>query len=337
MFSIIIFPAALKLKPLYFNETSAIKKTKLKYQIDGLIHKLTNGNEIFDFEIYFPEIFHLGNGFDVCIANPPYLSNKEVDKQAKALYKKIFNISDDLYNYFFLRSFNILRQNGVIAFITSDTYLTIGSKKNLRELFQKNRVIEIIKTQNVFEDPMVEPAIFIGRKLKTTNIDYNMIFKDARRSFQSPETYQVSIQTYRNAPGRVFFPPTDFNMKVYNMYSKDIKHLLNKYWNMISTSKNIAKNKEELDAYRKKLKPGDITLLGLITDGGVGLQTGDNGQFVGVLDGTEYATRIRETRPVKLLKAISKYKIMECRGIDSKSDAINFLNNKRKGISGNFS
>ncbi|MDE0405905.1 MAG: hypothetical protein OXI53_11425 [Nitrospira sp.] len=62
------------LKPLYFNETSAVKKQKHKKQIDDLISHMTNGHRDFDFEVYFSEVFHGEKGFDVVLGNPPYVA-----------------------------------------------------------------------------------------------------------------------------------------------------------------------------------------------------------------------------------------------------------------------
>ncbi len=62
------------LKPLYFNEISAVKKQKHKKQIDDLISQMTNGHKDFDFEVYFSEVFHEKKGFDVVLGNPPYVA-----------------------------------------------------------------------------------------------------------------------------------------------------------------------------------------------------------------------------------------------------------------------
>jgi hypothetical protein len=66
-----------------------------------------------------------------------------------------------------------------------------------------------------------------------------------------------------------------------------------------------------LKKYRDGLKPGDVTLLGLITDGGQGLATANNGKYVGVLSTTKEATRIRETRVNKFFEFVEKHKISE--------------------------
>lgn len=113
----------------------------------------------------FSEIFNDDNpGFDIIIGNPPYVSTKGITREQKNIYKDIYGINDDLYNYFFLKSYNLLKDEGVLSFITSDTYLTINTKINLRELFEKNRIIELNKVNNVFKDPMVSPAIILIKK-----------------------------------------------------------------------------------------------------------------------------------------------------------------------------
>ncbi|MGC8651575.1 MAG: Eco57I restriction-modification methylase domain-containing protein, partial [Minisyncoccia bacterium] len=74
-----------KLKPSYFNETNPVKKQELKREIDKLIFEITNGHKEFDFEVYFSEVFHQKGGFDIVIANPPYVSTKGVKED----YKKV--------------------------------------------------------------------------------------------------------------------------------------------------------------------------------------------------------------------------------------------------------
>lgn len=90
------------LKPQYFGESDATKKAALKSQIDGLIRKLTEGKQTFDFEIYFSEVFHKDHGFDVVIANPPYvlLQDENYDPELRLIYKKKFVVASykiDLY------------------------------------------------------------------------------------------------------------------------------------------------------------------------------------------------------------------------------------------------
>jgi hypothetical protein len=124
----------------------------------------------------------------------------------------------------------------------------------------------------------------------------------------------------------VFFIPTEFNLKIYEKLGKKVKELLDRWWSFISDSKKINKYKEYLDDYRNSLKPGDITLLGLITEGGVGIQTGDNGRYIGVLKGTKWAEKVRKERPEKLWNFIKTKKPKELSNLKSKKDVEEYLN-----------
>lgn len=69
------------LKPLYFDEVDKKKKDTYRQEIDDLIHKLTDGKTIFDFEIYFSEVFHKKQGFDVAIATHHTFSPERARKR----------------------------------------------------------------------------------------------------------------------------------------------------------------------------------------------------------------------------------------------------------------
>ncbi|MHB8278812.1 MAG: Eco57I restriction-modification methylase domain-containing protein [Candidatus Humimicrobiaceae bacterium] len=316
-----------KNKITLINEVNPSRKKQQKDEIENLIFKISKGHKEFDFKVYFSEIFHQNNGFDIVIANPPYISNKGIDKKILEEYEKIYNISDDLYNYFFQKAFLILKEKGIVTFISSDTYLTIQSKINLRKLFQENKIIELIKTENVFEEPLVEPAIIIIKKEDNTRNNYNFIFKDAKNDFIKPEIYKSDISIYRNSPNKVFFPPTQINMKIYDKYNKEICKLMTKWWRYISTSKKISKYEDILDEYRLNLRPGDFTLLGLVTEGGQGLATANNGKFIGVIETSREAENIKNLRGNKFFEAISTNKIEEFKQSKSLQDANKHLNN----------
>ena len=285
----------------------------------------------FVWELEFSEIFKGDNpGFDIVIGNPPYVSTKGITNEQKAIYKKIYGINDDLYNYFFLKSYNLLKDNGVLSFITSNTYLTINSKINLRKLFQDNKILEIMKVDNVFDSAKVDPAIITFKKEDMSNKQYTFLFKNAIESFNHPETYEIDIDVYRNATFNVFFLPTEVNMQSYGKFNNEVNSLIDNWFDKIKTSKRIEKYSNELNNYRNSLKEGDITLLGLITEGGQGLATANNGKFVGVLEGTKNASKILESRPKKLFRAIDENNISEFSFIKSTNDALNFLNTKNE-------
>lgn len=282
-------------------------------------YKINSKAEWFD-----PEwMFGVKNGFDIVLGNPPYISTKGVDKDFKEILNKNYGFSDDTYNHFYFRGIELLKYNGILAYISSKTFWTIQTKKNLRELLLKNSILQIFDTANPFASAMVDTCVTIVQK-QTPNKNHLITFLDGRKNLVDPACYTVLQNIYSTAPNKVFFIPADHNMKVYEQLGKKVNELLNQWWDSISTSKNIEKNKNKLEEYRKNLKPGDITLLGLITEGGQGLATANNGKYIGVLECTKWAEKVKEERPEKLL-LVSEF--CNKQNIKNKNDAQKFLNN----------
>lgn len=75
-----------RLKPHYFAATDPAEKNRLRAEIDRLIDQLTAGQKVFDFEVYFSEVFHQKGGFDVVIGNPPWEKVKPQDPEFFKLY-----------------------------------------------------------------------------------------------------------------------------------------------------------------------------------------------------------------------------------------------------------
>lgn len=258
---------------------------------------------------FFDSFFMFGvHKFDAVIGNPPYVGTKKRSAGDKKALENEFGFADDLYNHFFFKGINLLKEGGSLAYITSKTFWTIQSKKNLRDLLLSNTVNYIFDTANPFESAMVDTAITsVTKNPPYTN---NTIkFLDGSKNLMTPVLFEVEQSTYINTQNTVIFKPTKQNLKIYELYGQKIKELNNMWWDKISTSRKIEQNKKELNEYRSNLKPGDITLLGCLTDGGVGLQTGNNGNYIAVRKSTKWAENILKTRPKKLKNAISKYNI----------------------------
>lgn len=318
-----------KLEDLYFNETNLKRKIELKKLLDEKIKQQLSTaiksyeiNINFDFKIYFPGVFKRNKGFDIVIANPPYISTKGVEDEYKKSLLKIYKFADDTYNHFYFKGLDILKDNGFLCYISSKTFWTIQTKKNLRNLLLKYKIVKFVDTANPFESAMVDTCISIIKK-QPADDDSIISFEDARKDINKPDIYEARQNIYVRAPNKVFFIPTPYNLKIYERLGRIVNELLNQWWDKISTSKNIEKNKKLLEEYRKTLKPGDITLLGLITEGGQGLATANNGKYIGVLEGTRWADNVRRQRPEKLLLA---EEFCKKNGIKSKQDAEKYLN-----------
>jgi hypothetical protein len=216
----------------------------------------------------------------------------------------------------------LLKEHGVLSFITSKTFWTIQTKKNLRTLILKNKLLQLFDTANPFKAVMVDTCVILVQKVQDSSTEYSFTYLDGTKNLSKPSLQTGNITYYRNSPNQVFFPITELNLRIYERYGKKVNELLNNWWDKISTSKNIEKNKKELEKYRASLQSGDITLLGLITEGGQGLATANNGKYIGVLEGTKWAENIKKQRPEKLLLAT---RFCSENQINNKSDAIRFL------------
>lgn len=167
------------LKVDFFNETNAVKKRQLKNRIDVEItaafasSKKSLGCDVsFDFEIYFSEVFHKRQGFDVVIANPPYIFAREsakkgmTDADKKFFYAnyKLAEYQVNLYPLFVEKGTRILRPHGALCFITPNNWLTINTNKGMRKfILEKSDVVIVNFFARVFESADVDSAIVVFR------------------------------------------------------------------------------------------------------------------------------------------------------------------------------
>lgn len=145
LFNDTLFRQLEELKPQFFNETKKSEKRRLKKQIDATIKELTKDGT-FDFEIYFSEVFHEKGGFDIVIANPPYVGekgHKELFEPIKKYSLKEFYLGKmDLFYFFFHLALNILKSNGCCAFITTNYYITALGARKLRADFKHRATLD---------------------------------------------------------------------------------------------------------------------------------------------------------------------------------------------------
>jgi hypothetical protein len=170
-----------ELKPKFFNESDRAKKAQFKQRIEELIHKLTKGREVFDFEIYFSEVFHAKGGFDVVIGNPPYVRQEEI-KDLKPLLKpryECFTGTADLFIYFYERGIKLLHDGGQFAFITSNKWYRSGYGEKLRDWLARNTQIhELIDFGDapVFE-AIAYPTIVLLERIKKSKANPDSTFR----------------------------------------------------------------------------------------------------------------------------------------------------------------
>lgn len=174
-----------KLKREYFKVKDAKKRKSLEDQIartrDELLRKvgvspdkIKRTDKHVLWQIDFADIFSgIEPGFDIAIANPPYLRSEQIDAHMKNLvnnaYSNLFpelkiRRKCDLYVYFYLRATMLCRQSGVICFICSNSWLDIGYGRALQLHFlTTTKVVGIYESalQRSFSGADVNTAITV--------------------------------------------------------------------------------------------------------------------------------------------------------------------------------
>ena len=191
-----------ELKLRYFDATDRKQKETLKDEIDGLIHNLTNGKKQFDFEIYFSEVFHRKRGFDIVIANPPYLfarnsAEKGMTPEAKRYYYDNYKLAEyqvNLYPLFIEKADRFLSDHGTLTFITPNNWLTINTNKALRDfVLAKSSILIVNFYARVFESADVDSAIVIYERGEHNPyvrlLEYTDIFHELK---SAPASFFVS-------------------------------------------------------------------------------------------------------------------------------------------------
>jgi phosphoribosyl-ATP pyrophosphohydrolase len=107
-------------------------------------------------------------GFDVVIANPPYVRQEEIKhlKEDLKLHYECYTGTSDLYVYFYERGIQLLKNNGTLCFISSNKFFRAGYGEKLREyLMQKASINTIIDFGDlpVFE-ATTYPCVLIATK-----------------------------------------------------------------------------------------------------------------------------------------------------------------------------
>ncbi|MES2565517.1 MAG: TaqI-like C-terminal specificity domain-containing protein [Bacteroidota bacterium] len=126
----------------------------------------------FEWRFEFPEVLDKdGNfeGFDVIVGNPPY--GVELQESVKNYFKERFNTKSgelEIYAFFIeLALNNLIKKNGGLTYITSNTWYYLDKFSNLRKQIIGNSTVDTLieLEKNVFADaPDIVPAIFLIKK-----------------------------------------------------------------------------------------------------------------------------------------------------------------------------
>ena len=140
-------------------------------------------------------------GFDIVIGNPPYLGGREWKEENGNVYDyfineyKVAEYQFDIYALFWEAGIKLLRSNGLIGYITPNTWLNNQSNKKLRSYILKNASIKIIVDYSkikVFEQATVLPIITILEK-RVKNQNIAEIFEPTESGYRQTQSVNQEI------------------------------------------------------------------------------------------------------------------------------------------------
>lgn len=219
-----------------FDEKEATKEfANLKKEYDNIFN--LESNHPFEWRFEFPEILDDdGNfkGFDLIIGNPPYIKeaeNKELFTNTKKL--RTYQGKMDIWYHFVGRGFDILKNNGYLAFIATNNWVTNSGAKKLRNIvLEESQILSLVDFSSfmVFDSASIQTMIMQFQKTKPPK---NYEFHFAKITTQTP-IYEDALsllkneKTQNNEILKINLTPKKFIDKTLNFTKSDYEELFNK-------------------------------------------------------------------------------------------------------------
>ena len=126
-------------------------------------------------------MFGVREGFDIVIGNPPYRQIKWYSEEEKKCFKNAnlltFDNKTDIYCLFYEKGVNLLKQNGILSYITSNKWLysNYGALTRRWILNNSNPQCIINLGPNIFDNVSVDTNILLTSKSKYNGTKYALL------------------------------------------------------------------------------------------------------------------------------------------------------------------
>ena len=275
-------------------ERSELKK---KFNFDYLalenqLHEFTKKDKVrpfFPWHLYFADVFKDNDGFDIVIGNPPYIqlqkfSGQQIQKDYEEQKFESFAKTGDIYALFYEKGNMLLKENGILAFITSNKWMRANYGKKLRKYFsEKTLPIQLIDFggYKVFESATVDTNILVFKKKEHPNVRKNIGLSD-----WSSDCLKVNQSSDKNSTtfGRASHIPKLLACTIRNGFTREtniakyvkqngieLSNFSEESW-IISTKEEFA-IKQKIEKIGTPLKDWDIKI-------NYGIKTGFNEAFI---------------------------------------------------------
>lgn len=164
---------------------------------------LASGNALsFEWNKIIPDF----KGFDIIVGNPPYVCSRNMDQESLDLMKNWAVTKSghpDLYIPFFQIGYENLKKDGLLGYITVNTFLKSVNGRALRQYFSENKVsLKIINFggEQVFKDRNTYTCLCFIKKT-TGSILYRRIPSSELNELNKKDFYEFSYNEVNNYDG----------------------------------------------------------------------------------------------------------------------------------------
>ena len=142
--------------------------------------------------------------FDIVIGNPPYAKGEHLGPTLRTRLKQHYGWAGDLCDYFIFAGFEIVAENGILAYIANDSYVALSTKRRIRALFLDNQLLHLVKAPAKTFSAAVYTAIFILSKQKADASHAYMSGEIDFPDFHYRQNGAVAYATIHQMPDKKF-------------------------------------------------------------------------------------------------------------------------------------
>ena len=265
------------------SELVAKNKFDVFQNLEEMLKKKTK--PFFIWELEFEEVFENG-GFDIVIANPPYVrlqkDNGKLANELKDQGYETFARTGDIYCIFYEKAISLLKDKGVLCFITSNKWMRAGYGEKLRGFLAENsNPIKLIDFagNKIFDSATVDVNILLASKEKNMGMTLAVTIDDG---------YMKNLADYIKQYGSII-----------NFYNSD-------NWTILNSIELAIKNK--IEKYGVPLSKWNVSI-------NYGIKTGYNDAFI-IDETTKNALIASDPKSAELIRPILRGKDIKRYGYD---------------------
>lgn len=164
-------------------------------------------------------MFGIKEGFDIVIANPPYVNIANItDAGFRDYLKKHYKTSknkSDLYGFFTEKGVSLAKDGGILNYIMSNSWLGTNSFSKFRKfLIDETKIIQMVRLPpGIFEAATVTTLLIFLQKSKASN-NHKIKLKEFGKDSFSSLGYGLPYQRIKNTPQYGFSFKRDIKFRI---------------------------------------------------------------------------------------------------------------------------